>query len=180
MCSALWGSHPDPLLTMFLSLATPLYDHRTIVSIHALSLLEGLDTEKYLAYRVDFHKFSRCTKYRVHNDVMIIYFSESVGGSIIFDLWRVGLWHIFSKFTMWIYQFEFSKKGWIRSHPNPPLDLCMHTPFYSNGGTSPFINCLKVVHPNILLPREGAPSQTNSTKYLKTSKQFLFTTFHIS
>lgn len=50
-----------------------------MVSIHALSLLEGLDTEKYLAFWVDFHKFARCIKYEVHNDVMIIYFSESVG-----------------------------------------------------------------------------------------------------
>lgn len=61
---------------MFLFLVMFLYDYRMIVLIYVFFLLEGLDIEKYLVYRVDFYKFLRCLKYRVYNDVMIIYFLE--------------------------------------------------------------------------------------------------------
>lgn len=108
-----------------------------------------------------------------------LFVSQSVGRIHNFLPVEGGVGHIFSK----IYNVDLSV--WIVQEgmdqvPSPPLDLCMHTPppLYSNGGTTPFINCLKVLQPNILLPREGAPSQINSIKYLKTSKQFLFTTFH--
>lgn len=123
MCSALGGCSPVPLLTNILSLATPLSFRLCILSMITERWFQSMHYfghNKYLTYRSSSQcqgsQVYRCIKYKVHHDVVIICFS--LGGSIIFYLWRGG--GIFSVILQCGFiSLIFPRSGWISSNLNP-------------------------------------------------------------